>query len=111
MHPLTHELAMRRAGIDGEPRIVAHAGTLSIVTPRGEIWQVFDSEGPNREVRSCPLSDERIYARIFVRTDADAPARVYRFRVQESRSTGPWPLLAQLAHAEAGDEPSFVKAG
>ena len=103
MHPLTHELAVKRASLDGEPRIVAHAGTMSIVTPGGEIWQVFDSEGPNREMRACPLSDARVWARIFIRA-GDSAARIYRFGVAESRSTGAWTLLAQLERASVGDE-------
>jgi hypothetical protein len=104
MHPLTHELATTRASLDGEPRIVAHAGTLWIVTPSGEIWQVFDSEGPNGEMRPCPLSDDRVWARIFVRVDADNGARIYRFAADESRSTGARPLLLQLEQAKAGDD-------
>lgn len=103
MHPLTHQLAVKRASLDGEPRIVAHAGTMSIVTPGGEIWQVFDSEGPNREMRACLLSDARVWARIFVRADGDNAARIYRFGVAESRSTGAWTLLAQLEGASEGE--------
>lgn len=103
VHPLTHELAVKRANTDGEPRIVAHAGTLSIVTPGGEIWQVFDSDGPNKGMRPCPLSDDRVWARVFIRADDDTAARIYKFGPGESRSTGPWPLLAQLAYAKSGE--------
>jgi hypothetical protein len=103
MHPVTHELAVQRANLDGEPRIVAQAGTLSIVTPRGEIWQVFDSDGPGKGMRSCPLSDDRVWARVFIRADDDSTARIYRFAAGESRSTAPWPLVAQLAFAKAGE--------
>ena len=104
MHPLTHELAVKRASLDGEPRIVAHAGSLSIVTPCGEIWQVFDSEGPDGAMRSCPLSDERVAARIFVRADGDTTVRIYRFGVDESRATAARPLVDQLLRAKSGDE-------
>ena len=104
MHPLTHQLAVNRAGLDGEPRIVAHSGTISIVTPTGEVWQVFDSEGPGGHMRACPLNDDRVAARIFVRTGADTKVRIYRFGVDELRSTAPRPLLSQLERAIAGDE-------
>lgn len=104
MHPLTHELATQRASSAGEPRIVAHDGTISIVTPAGEIWQVFDSEGPDGGIRAYPLSDERIPARIFVRADGDNMVRIYRFADNESRSTGARPLIAQLERAMASDE-------
>jgi hypothetical protein len=96
MHPLTQELATKRASLDGEPRIVAHEGTISIVTPAGQIWQVFDSEGPNGEMRNLPLSDDRVWARIFIRMDQDAEPRIYRFSADESRSTAAMSLLAQL---------------
>jgi hypothetical protein len=103
MHPLTHELAVKRASLDGSPRIVAHAGTISIVTPSGEIWQVFDSEGPNAEMRATPRNDENVWARIFVRAGGDQAARIYRFGTGESRSPGAGALLAQLMRALAGD--------
>lgn len=101
MHPLTQELATKRASLDGEPRIVAHGGVISIVTPNGEIWQVFDLDSPNGEMRDYPLSDDRVYARIFVRMDAQSEPRIYRFASDESRSTGPVPLLTQLEGARA----------
>lgn len=104
MHPITHQLAVKRASLDGEPRIVAHSGTISIVTPSGEVWQVFDSEGPGRQMRACPLSDDRVAARIFIRTDGDNSVRIYRFGLDESRSAGPRPLLAQLERALTGDD-------
>jgi hypothetical protein len=101
MHPLTQELATKRANLDGEPRIVAHGGVISIVTPTGEIWQVFDLDSPDGAMRDYPLSDDRVYARIFVRMDAQAEPRIYRFAAGESRSTGPVPLLMQLEGARA----------
>lgn len=104
MHPLTHEIALKRASFDGEPRIVAHAGTISIVTPSGEIWQVFDSEGPGGEMRASPRSDPQVWARIFILAGRDNVARIYRFGISESRSTGAGQLLAQLMRAKAGDE-------
>jgi hypothetical protein len=99
MHPLTQELATKRASLDGAPRIVAHEGTISVVTPNGQIWQVFDSEGPNGEMRPYPLSDDRVYARIFVRMDQEAEPRIYRFTPEESRSTSAVALQSQLERA------------
>lgn len=104
MHPLTHELAVKRASLDGEPRIVAHAGTIWIVTPQGAIWQVFDSEGPDGSMRAYPLSDDRVAARIFVRVDGADTVRMYRFGLGESRSTGAQPLARQLERAMTGDD-------
>jgi hypothetical protein len=103
MHPLTQELATKRASLDGEPRIVAHAGVISIVTPTGEIWQVFDLDSPNGQMRDYPLSDDRVYARIFVRMDAQAEPRIYRFANEETRSTGAMALLRQLEGARSAN--------
>ena len=102
MHPLTHQLAVKRASLDGEARIVAHAGSLSIVNAAGETWHVFDAEGPTGELRACPLNDERIWARVFINADGEA-RRIYRFGLTESRSTAPLALLGQLERAKAGD--------
>lgn len=104
MHPLTHQLATQRASSDGEARIVAHSGDLFIVTPTGEVWQVFDSEGPNGETRANPRDDVRVWARIFISGATGNPVRIYRFGIGESRSTSPIRLLLQLERAKTGDD-------
>jgi hypothetical protein len=100
MHPLAQGFRTSDPNIENEPRIVAHGGTISLVTTNGELWQVFDSEGPNGELRDYPLSDDRVYARIFVRMDREAEPRIHRFRDGESRSTSPIEIAGQLERAE-----------
>jgi hypothetical protein len=104
MHPVTRELAVKRASTDGEPRLVAQGKTIYIVTPRGEIWQVFDSEGPDGEMRAMPKNDMGVWARIFVGAEANSPVRIYRFGIGESRSPSARRLYEQLERAKLGDE-------
>src|SRR5690606_7060118 len=101
MHPITQELAIKRASRDGEPRIIALAGKMFIVTPGGETWQVFDSLDSGGQVRGRLRGDKPVSARVFVRTDDDT-ARIYRFGADEPRSTAARPLIAQLDGATTG---------
>ena len=94
---------MKRASADGEPRIVSHGTTISIVTPRGEVWRVFDSEGPDGDTRTMPRNDTAVWARIFVGDDG-VIVRIYRFGIGESRGVTARRLMEQLERAKLGDE-------
>ena len=107
MHPLTREMAINHASLDGEPRIVSHGGTMSIVTPGGEIWHVIDSEGPDGETHMAPRNHSRVWARVFVADDDTV--RIYRFGREESRSTTARMLLAQLQRAKTGDAQAVLR--
>ena len=102
-------MAINHASLDGEPRIVSHGGTMSIVTPDGEIWHVIDSEGPDGETHMSPRNHARVWARIFVEADNDETVRIYRFGSEESRSTVARMLLTQLERAKAGDARAAVR--
>ncbi len=103
MHPLTAEISVKRTSLDGEPRIIAHGGMTSIVTPSGEIWHVLDSEGPDGETHMSPVNDARVWARIFIDAATETQVRIYRFGAGESRSTLARTLFAQLERAKVGD--------
>ena len=94
---------MKRTSLDGEPRIIAHGGMTSIVTPSGEIWHVLDSEGPDGETHMSPMNDVRVWARIFIDAATETRIRIYRFGIDESRSTLPKTVFSQLERAKAGD--------
>ena len=94
---------MHHASLDGEPRIVSHGGTTSIVTPTGEIWHVLDSEGLDRETHMSPRNDTRVWARIFVQAEGEQTVRIYRFGLGESRLTTARALSQQLERARLGD--------
>jgi hypothetical protein len=103
MHPLTRELALRQACSDGNPRVVVDTRTMFIVTPEGEIWRIFDSQGTDGEPRVTPRNEPGIVARIFIKTGEERPYCIYRFGLGESRSTSPHRLFLQLERAKAGD--------
>jgi hypothetical protein len=94
---------MKRASADGEPRIVSNGNTISIVTPRGEVWRVFDSEGPDGDMRRTPRNDSGVWARIFVGDDG-LIVRIYRFGIGENRGVTARRLMEQLERAKLGDE-------
>jgi hypothetical protein len=100
MHPLTQEISMKRAALDGEPRIILHGGMTSLVTPAGVLWHVLDSEGPDAETHMSPRNDQRIWARIFIDAATEEIVRIYRFEAGESRSILALALISQLDRAK-----------
>jgi hypothetical protein len=104
MHPLSRTLALSMASTDGHARVIAHADTLYLVTPTGEVWRVFDSEGPDRETRGLPRNDRAVWGRIFIGSGGAAATKIYRFAVGESRSALPEDLVQQLRAATGGDD-------
>ena len=103
MHPLTRRLAVTMASTDGEPRLISHANTLYLVTPPGEVWRVFDSDGPDGDTRSLPRNDPQVWGRIFVGSGAEPTVRIYRFGDDESRAVTAEQIYAQLRHAASGE--------
>jgi hypothetical protein len=103
MHPLTHHVAVTRSLADGAPRIIVQQNAMYLVTPEGEVWQMFDTDGSGWLAGGIPRNDAAVLARIFVRAD-DALVRIYRFGIGERRSTTAWHMLVQLERAKAGDE-------
>jgi hypothetical protein len=101
MHPLTRELAVKRASSDGQSRIVAQANSLFIVTPDGAVWQVFDADLLTGETHSTPRDYADVWARIFIGADEGQPVRIYRFGAGESRSTAAHRIYEQLERARS----------
>jgi hypothetical protein len=99
MHPLTGQLAAVVSSTDAIPRLIRQFSALFLVTPQGDVWRIFDSEGPETETRSTPTNDPHIWARIFIGSGATPVVRVYRFRDGESRSVNAERLFAQLGSA------------
>jgi hypothetical protein len=104
MHPQTRQLAVNQASADGEARIIADSGGMFLVTPGGDLWQVFDFEGQNGETRADPRNSPGVRARIFVGIETNATVRICRFDAGESRSTVPRSLLEQLERGIRQDE-------
>jgi hypothetical protein len=104
MHPLTRQLATVMASNDGIPRVIKHASTIFLVTPEGEVWRIFDSDGPDGERRSEPANDPEVWARIFIGSGPKSVTRIYRFAFGESRSIAAEALVDQLRRSTIGDE-------
>ena len=104
MHPQTRQLAVNHASADGEARIIADSGGMFLVTPRGDLWQVFDFEGSDGETHAEPSNSPGVRARIFVGIETNPAVRICRFEAGESRSTVPRNLLDQLERGSREDE-------
>jgi hypothetical protein len=107
MNPLTGQLAAVRASTDAAPRLVRQFTTLFLVTPQGDVWRIFDSDGPDGTTHSAPSNDPGVWTRIFMGSGSNPLVRMYRFRDGESRSISAERLLEQLASAKSGE----LKAG
>ena len=80
---------------DRGPRLLRQFSAFFLVTPDGEVWRVFDSDetGANRE---APSRDPHTPARVFLASEKDDIARIYRFRDAESRVPDALLLFEQL---------------
>ena len=85
------------------PRLIPHRNTLCIVTPEGEIWQVFDANAGDYVAGGLPRNDAEVVARIFVANNGGL-IRIYRFGIRENRSITAWGILEQLRRATVGDD-------
>jgi len=100
MHPLTGQLAAVVASTDAIPRLVRQFTALFLVTPQGDVWRIFDSDGPDAETRSAPTNDPHVWARIFIGSGTTPVVRVYRFADGEGRSISAERLFEQLGAAK-----------
>jgi hypothetical protein len=100
MHPLTGQLAAVMASTDAIPRLVRQFTALFLVTPQGDVWRIFDSDGPDNETRSAPTNEPHVWARIFIGSGVTPIVRVYRFLDGESRSISAGRLYEQLGSAK-----------
>jgi hypothetical protein len=104
MQPQTRQLAINHASADGEARIISDSGGMFLVTPRGDLWQIFDFEGQNGDTHPEPRNSPAVRARIFVGLEANPTVRICRFDAGESRSTVPRHLLEQLERGNREDD-------
>jgi hypothetical protein len=99
MESLTGQLAAIVASTDAVPRLVRQFTALFLVTPRGEVWRVFDSDDATGETRCSPSSDPNIRTRVFVGSGPRPQMKVYEFQKDEPRSIGAERLYEQLVAA------------
>src|SRR5512140_2975241 len=104
MDPLSRRLASALASTDGFPHVIRHSGaTLFLVTPLGEVWRVYDSDGPEGERRE-PSNDPGAWARIFIGSGSDGVTRIHRFTGAETRAIDAEHLWKQFGASTIGDE-------
>ena len=100
MHPVTGQLAAVMASTDAVPRLIRQFTALFLVTPRGDVWRVFDSDDLAGDRRYAPSSDPNVRTRVFIGSGARPPIRVYEFVGDEPRSIGAERLFEQLLAAK-----------
>lgn len=101
MHSLTGQLAAVMASTDAVPRLVRQYTALFLVTPKGGVWRVFDSDDSRGELRYSPSSDPAAATRVFIGSGATPLVRLYTFRIDEPRTIGAELLYDQLLAAES----------
>ena len=84
------------ASTDGVPRLVRQFTALFLVTPRGDVWRIFDSDDATGETRFSPSSDPAVRTRVFIGSGASPVIRFYAFQQGEARSIGAEKLYDQL---------------
>jgi hypothetical protein len=90
------------ASTDAVPRTVRQSSALFLVTPRGDVWRVFDSDDENGVNRVAPGSDPFVRARVFIGSGPTPVIRIYEFRIDEPRTAVAERLNAQLLEARPG---------
>ena len=88
------------ASTDAVPRVVRHVSAIFLVTPRGDVWRIFDSDDPSGHPRYSPPGDPRALSRIFVGSGATPVMRLYVFHDEESRTLSAELLMTQLNRGE-----------
>ena len=96
MHPLTGQLAAVMASTDAVPRLVRQFTALFLVSPKGDVWRIFDSDDANGKTRYAPSNDQKVRARVFIGSGALPIVRVYEFGPDEPRSVTAETLYGQL---------------
>lgn len=103
MKALTGQLAAVLASTDAVPRLVRKSTTLFLVTPKGDVWRIFDSDDVRGKTRFAPAEDHEACSRVFVGSGLQPVVRVYRFSDGEAQSVNAEKLLHQLEAARAVD--------
>jgi hypothetical protein len=92
-------LAAAMAREDGEPRILRQAAAVFLATPLGEVWRIFDCELADGNARRPPTSGSTAAARVFIGSEEQDVALIYRFADGEARSLTAEQLYEQLRAA------------
>jgi hypothetical protein len=103
MSGLPRQLADVLASPDAGPRLVRQSTAVFLVTPKGDVWRVFDSDEPGGLTRVTPGADEEIRARVFISNADNQLQLVYRFAEGEARSVTADTLQQQLTAANPQD--------
>jgi hypothetical protein len=101
MDPTLAQLAAIMASTDGVPRVVRQANALFLVSPKGAVWRIFDSDDATGESRYAPGTNPFARSRVFMSSGATPAVKIYAFLVDEPRSVGAERLYEQLLAAEA----------
>ena len=104
MHSLTGQLAAVMASTDAVPRLIRQYDALFLVTPKGDVWRVFDSDDPSGEPRYSPSSAPTAATRVFIGSGSAPTVRLYAFRNAESSALSAEILYQQLL---ASPDPSM----
>src|SRR5687768_7413298 len=96
MHSLTGQLAAVMASTDAVPRLIRQNAALFLVTPRGDVWRIFDSDDPSGDQRLSPSSSPAAAVRVFIGSGAAPVVRLYAFKTAESRAVTAEVLYDQL---------------
>jgi hypothetical protein len=89
------------ASTDAVPRLIRQFTSLFLITPRGDVWRVFDSNEPTCSSRIPPADDPSVVARLFIGSGKDPAIRIYRFGADEARAISAERLYEQLTSAPA----------
>jgi hypothetical protein len=102
VHRITGQLAAVVASTDAVPRLVRQVASLFLVTPRGDVWRVFDSEDSSGTSRLSPSANPAVVSRVFIGSGSEPAVRIHVFREGESRSIAADWLHDQLMAAKPG---------
>ena len=97
MHPLTGQLAAVMASTDAVPRLLRQFAELFLITPKGAVWRVYDSDEPGGAKRYASSEDPHATARVFVGGSEGQQVRVYLFKDGEPRTISADKLHEQLS--------------
>lgn len=100
MDPSLGQLAAIMASTDGVARVVRQANALFLVSPKGAVWRIFDSDDAAGESRYAPGTNPFARTRVFMGSGAKPAVKLYTFRVDEPRSVGAERLHEQLLAGE-----------
>jgi hypothetical protein len=99
MHAITGQLAAVMASTDAVPRLVRQFTALFLVTPRGDVWRIFDSDEISGATRFAPTNDPHVLTRVFIGSGPQPTVKLYTFLEGEARSISAERLYEQLQAA------------